>query len=541
MFAFRELANVDVGIVTGANKFFLVSDAVVQRYSLSAKAHPMFGRSEHCPGIIYDYNQHNENREKGYPSNFLYFDSEQDGDVYGEYLAIGISQNIPSRYKCRIRSPWYKVPSVFSTPVSMLKRSNGMPRLILNRMNAYTTDTAYRITPDVDVDAATLVVCFLNSVTALSAELEGRFYGGGVLELVPSEIERLTVPYMEGVGQNIDELNKDVRQMEGRTLLEKQDELLFSNLDFAEFFHPAFENVILPFSQIPYTFGLLQSLANAGEALWVSSKQAAGKISVQQYFDLFPALIQCYISQQEFFPLANIYIAQNDYDMAFQAIMSGIQKAGFEKDFRMLKYFCKLARLSGWCSREALNTLYNYIYDYRHFEPMEPFEQRNYYLNLGEIRNILITDNPDLPTLYFRFQSNILPGEKENLSLLLDSIDQTVEDIPDQSISHKIELRHESPYDILVVAFGTITALAYLANLLNTLCKPVGAMMDLKIKQQTIQLNEQQLKKGEQDIRISEVKLQELEESARKRRAQLNKSGILLDGSSYFINDDHAV
>lgn len=189
----------------------------------------MFGRSEHCPGIIYDHNQHDDNREKGYPSNFLYFDSEQDGDIYEEYLAIGIAQNIPSRYKCRIRSPWYKVPSVFSTPVSMLKRSNGMPRLILNRMNAYTTDTAYRITPDVDVDAAALVVCFLNSVTALSAELEGRFYGGGVLELVPSEIERLAVPYMEGMGENIDKLNRDLRQMEGKTLLEKQDELLFSN------------------------------------------------------------------------------------------------------------------------------------------------------------------------------------------------------------------------------------------------------------------------------------------------------------------------
>jgi len=31
-------------------------------------------------------------------------------------------------------------------------------------------------------------------LTALSAELEGRHYGGGVLELVPSEIERLLVP-----------------------------------------------------------------------------------------------------------------------------------------------------------------------------------------------------------------------------------------------------------------------------------------------------------------------------------------------------------
>lgn len=315
-------------------------------------------------------------------------------------------------------------------------------------------------------------------------------------------------------------------------------ELRNLNLDFTEFSHPTFENVILPFSQIPYTFGLLQSLESAGSTLWVSSKQAEGKISVHQYIDLFPVLIQYYISQQEYFPLANIYIAKNDYNLAFQAIMSGIQKAGYEKDFRMLKYFCKLARSSGWCNRGALNTLYNYIYDYRHFEPMEPFEQRNYYLNLGEIRNILIADNPDLPTLYFRFQSNILPEDKERLTLLLNSIDQTVADIPDRSVSHKIELRHESPYDILVVAVGTIIALAYLANFLNILCKPVGTLMDIKIKQQTIQLNAQKLKLGEQDILINEAKLQELEEAAQKRQAQLSKSGILLDGSGYFINDD---
>jgi hypothetical protein len=33
----------------------------------------------------------------------------------------------------------------------------------------------------------------VNSLTALTAELEGRHYGGGVLELVPSEIEKLAV------------------------------------------------------------------------------------------------------------------------------------------------------------------------------------------------------------------------------------------------------------------------------------------------------------------------------------------------------------
>lgn len=39
-----------------------------------------------------------------------------------------------------------------------------------------------------------LVLAFVNSLTSLTAEMEGRHYGGGVLELVPSEIERLLIP-----------------------------------------------------------------------------------------------------------------------------------------------------------------------------------------------------------------------------------------------------------------------------------------------------------------------------------------------------------
>jgi hypothetical protein len=41
-----------------------------------------------------------------------------------------------------------------------------------------------------------LVAGFHNSATLLSAEIEGRNYGGGVLELVPSEVARLAVPLL---------------------------------------------------------------------------------------------------------------------------------------------------------------------------------------------------------------------------------------------------------------------------------------------------------------------------------------------------------
>ena len=228
---FKKLARVDVGIVTGANKFFLVPDSVVQEYHLENVAHPMFGRSEHCPGVVYDQAQHRINAEHGYPTNFLYFEDEDAGKRYSDYLKIGEDQEIPQRYKCRIRKPWFKVPSVYATPVSMLKRSNGMPRLILNKMEAYTTDTAYRIVPKENIVAETLVYCFINTITALSAELEGRFYGGGVLELVPSEIDRLLVPYVANVVPFVNKLDQAIRNASMDEILEMQDTALFAECE----------------------------------------------------------------------------------------------------------------------------------------------------------------------------------------------------------------------------------------------------------------------------------------------------------------------
>lgn len=68
---FNDVAEVDVGIVTGANKFFLVGNDTVERYGLHEWACPMFGRSKHCPGIVYDARQHAENASAGKPTNFI--------------------------------------------------------------------------------------------------------------------------------------------------------------------------------------------------------------------------------------------------------------------------------------------------------------------------------------------------------------------------------------------------------------------------------------------------------------------------------------
>ncbi len=232
---FEDIARVDVGIVTGANKFFLVSDEIVETYGLSKYAHPMFGRSEHCPGVIYDERQHAANAEKGSPTNFLWFDDAPASMRSGprRYIESGEREMLHTRYKCRIRAPWFKVPSVYATEVGMLKRSHNTPRLILNKVGAYTTDTAYRIRTR-DVAGERLVGCFLNPITALSAELEGRHYGGGVLELIPSEIERLLIPLPENTEVDLEALDTSIRTRPTHETLERQGKTVLGALGISK-------------------------------------------------------------------------------------------------------------------------------------------------------------------------------------------------------------------------------------------------------------------------------------------------------------------
>lgn len=235
---FSDLADADVGIVTGANDFFLVPDSTVKRYALQKFSKPMFGRSSHVRGVIFSENDAEENRDNGLPVNFIEFPATQKtsfGKKVQEYLELGESQELHKRYKCRIRSPWYVVPSVWASEVSMLKRAHDLPRLIYNQANSYTTDTAYRITTKPKVKAERLVWSFINSLTALSSELESRHYGGGVIELVPSEIERLVVPYVEMPKNALARLDKSYReQKSAEDILKEQDQVVLKTLGLNE-------------------------------------------------------------------------------------------------------------------------------------------------------------------------------------------------------------------------------------------------------------------------------------------------------------------
>ena len=148
---FDDVAEVDVGIVTGANKYSLVTDETVNRYRFAQWAHPMFGRSEHCSGIIYDERQHVANAPRA-TRQIFYGSSEtliRSRRGCKGLHRLGETQRLHTRYKCRVRSPWYTVPSVYATEVGMLERPTTR-HVSFSTDWAYTTDTAYRIRSEGD-------------------------------------------------------------------------------------------------------------------------------------------------------------------------------------------------------------------------------------------------------------------------------------------------------------------------------------------------------------------------------------------------------
>lgn len=227
-----SLARFQVSIVTGANDFFSVSEADREAFELMPWSRPLLPRIRHAPGLIYSAQDHGETLRSGARGWLLDFSPGAPDPLRrrasARYLRSGVERELPLRYKCRIRKPWYRVPHIERGSLFLSKRSHRYPRAIVNEAGAYTTDTIYRgnVLPGAGVSAQALSASFHSSLSLLSAELEGRSFGGGVLELVPSEIERLAVSVNPEAEARLDELDAIAREDDEEALVEATDAAL---------------------------------------------------------------------------------------------------------------------------------------------------------------------------------------------------------------------------------------------------------------------------------------------------------------------------
>lgn len=192
-----DYADVEVGITTGANDYFTVPFSIVNQYALHAFAKPMVGRSVQVNSVIFNTKDWEINKEANAKAHLLVFPDngiKENQSAY-EYIKYGEDKGINEGYKTGIRDNWYVIPSIKKSDALFIRRNNLYPRLIVNEAQAYTTDTMHRVYLKSGTDINALVASYYNSLTLAFSEVCGRSHGGGVLELMPNETERILLPY----------------------------------------------------------------------------------------------------------------------------------------------------------------------------------------------------------------------------------------------------------------------------------------------------------------------------------------------------------
>lgn len=228
----KDVIDVDVGIVTGLNDFFVLNAQQVEQYSLKPYTQRIVGRSAHLPGILFADADWALNVEKQSPAFLL---RPPDVPFYclpdelKVYIAIGEEKGMHEGYKCRIRNRWYVVPSVWVPQAFMLRQVHAFPKIILNEAHATCTDTIHRVRLRNGTPARTVAAAFLNSLTFAFSEVIGRSYGGGVLELEPNEAEQLPLALLQADKLDLNELDRLLRADKIDSALDMNDEVLLRN------------------------------------------------------------------------------------------------------------------------------------------------------------------------------------------------------------------------------------------------------------------------------------------------------------------------
>lgn len=227
-----DLFEVNVGLVSGENDFFVINQATVEDFKLQNSVIPIISRSEQLKGVRLTAQDYNDLTALG--KRVFFFapgntNVEELTDEQRTYIQWGEEKNYNKNYKCRIRQKWYHVPQTWRADALLIRQAHLYPRMILNEKHALVTDTLHKVRFLEGVEGKSVVAAFLNTYTFALSETVGRSYGGGVLTFEPGEMRKIRIPMKFADQLDLQEIDNWQRKGEIDKILEYTDEILLRN------------------------------------------------------------------------------------------------------------------------------------------------------------------------------------------------------------------------------------------------------------------------------------------------------------------------
>lgn len=192
-----DWGTVSSGTVTGANNFFTITPSKASQLGLSHDETRRLLPSGVSLSSAHDISL---TRWQEFPEErrtLLFYPTGQLSKAAAGYVMQGEKLELDQRYKCKVRSPWWRVPLNAPPSLFVSYMSGSTPRVVGNTAELHNLNSTHglQVPPEKrKLARRVLPLLSLTSYSLLSAELVGRTYGGGILKLEPREASRwLTV------------------------------------------------------------------------------------------------------------------------------------------------------------------------------------------------------------------------------------------------------------------------------------------------------------------------------------------------------------
>ncbi len=207
----KDYCDSSAGIVTAANDYFILRPSDTERLRLKPWARRILKKGSYLPNSPIFRDEDISKISASEPCELIDFHwlfAPTLSEAARTYIEQGEEMELHKRYKCRYRKPWYRIPIVPASQGLFFKRAYIFPRLCINKAHVLATDAAYQITVKDGHNIQDVCFSFYNSITLLFAEIDGRFYGGGVLELTPSEFRGLPLYFMRTTNEEFESFER---------------------------------------------------------------------------------------------------------------------------------------------------------------------------------------------------------------------------------------------------------------------------------------------------------------------------------------------
>ena len=194
---FTNFADVKIGVVTGADYFFLLTEKEKQQWKIRRSwLTPLLPRFQECVGLTFCKTDWAKIRKEGkkcwlISPSLLEKKNSSALRLYFRRFPIKLRGKNKTFSKRRL---WF-APVMGKKPHAFLRYMGATgPRIAFSRFNSTCTNIIHRIYFKKEISPLmrkAIILSLHSSFSQLSAEFEGRAYGSGVLKLEPSETRRL--------------------------------------------------------------------------------------------------------------------------------------------------------------------------------------------------------------------------------------------------------------------------------------------------------------------------------------------------------------